>query len=139
MLWICGLTSCKQILQHLLAAGLLCKAELARLALGLTPKTAAQVHTELGCLTGNQKFGKRLGAAGQERARKIKATQAQAARCRKQGQLAEASAKLNEVEVLKAEHELLKATYENQQLLQYMSKLQRLHHDSWEGPFALGM
>ena len=139
VLSISGVTSCKQILQHLLAAGLLCKAGQAQLGLGLTPETAAQVDAELGCLTGNQSFGKRLDAAGQERARKIRATQAQAARCRKHGRLAEAEAKLNEIEVLKAEHQLLKANHENQQLLQYVSKLQSLHHNSWEGPLALGM
>ena len=139
VLSVCGLTSCKQILEHLLAARLLCKAEQAKLALGLTPETASQVDAELGRLTGNQSFGKRLDAAGQERARKISATSAQAARCRKDGRLAEAEAKLDEVEMLRAEHELLKANRENQQLLQYMSKLQSLHHDSWEGPFALGM
>ena len=139
MLSVWGLTSCKQMLQHLLAAGLLCKAEQAKLALGLTPETAAQVDAELGRLTGNQAFGKRLDAAGQERARKIKATQAQAALCRKHGRLAEAEAKLNEIEVLKAEHQLLKANHENQQLLQYVGKLQSLHHNSWEGPLALGM
>ena len=41
--------------------------------------------------------------------------------------------------MLKAEHELLNVNHENQQLLQYMSKMQSLHHASWEGPFALGM
>ena len=139
VLWICGLTSCKHILQHLLAAGLLCKAEQAKLALGLTPETAAQVDAELGCLTGNQMFGKRLDAAGRQRAKKIAATQARAARCRKQGWLAEASAKLNEIEVLKAEHELLKACRDNQQLAEYVRKLQSLHNNSWEGPIAHGM
>ncbi|CAE7949003.1 unnamed protein product [Symbiodinium sp. KB8] len=138
-LWVCGLTSCKQLLQHFLAAGLICKAEQAKLGLGLTPATAAQVDAELGRLTGNQAFGKRLDAAGQERARKIKATQAQAARCRKQGQLAEAAAKLDEIEVLKAEHELLKACHENQQLAEYVRKVQSLHNNSWEGPIAHGM
>ena len=38
VLWVCGLTSCKQILQHLLAAGLLRKAEQAKLVLGLTTR-----------------------------------------------------------------------------------------------------
>ena len=139
VLKIYGLTSCKQILQHLLAAGLLCKAEQATLVLGLTTETAARVHDELGRLTGNQMFGKRLGAAGQERARKIHATQAQATRLRKGGQLAEASAKLNEIEVLKAEHELLKAYYENQQLVEYLRRVQSLHNNLWEGPIAHGM
>ena len=77
-----GLSDCKLVLQHLLAAGLLCKAEQAKLVLDLTPETAAQVHTELGPLTGNQMFGHRLDAAGLERARKIKCAQARAARFR---------------------------------------------------------
>ncbi|CAE7391726.1 unnamed protein product, partial [Symbiodinium sp. CCMP2456] len=119
LLWICGLTSCNQIMQHLLAAGLLCKAEQAKLVLGLTTETAAQVDAELGRLTGNQMFGKRLDAAGRQRAKKI----AGARRHR-----AEAQAKLAE------EHELLNAVQENQQLLQYISKVQSLHDNSWEGP-----
>ena len=98
---VCGLTSCKQILQHLLAAGLLRKADQAKLVLGLTPETAAQVHTELGHLTGNQTFGKRLDAAGLARARKIRATQQQAARLERRGHVERAQAKLVEVCVLK--------------------------------------
>ena len=83
VLWVCGLTSCKQILQHLLAAGLLCKAKQAELAVGLTRENAAQVNADLGQLTGNQMFGKRLDAAGQERARKIRIARKQAASLRK--------------------------------------------------------
>ena len=139
VLRICGLTSCKQILQRLLAAGLLCKAKQAELAVGLTRENAVQVNADLGQLTGNQMFGKRLDAAGQERARKISATQGQAARLRNSGQLAEATAKLREVEVLKKEHDLLKAYLENRQLVEYLRKVQSLHNNSWEGPFAPGM
>ena len=138
-LWVCGLTSCKQILQHLLAAGLLRKAEQAKLVLGLTTETAAQVHAELGHLTGNQKFGKRLDAAGRERARKISAIQQQAASLERRGHVERAQANLVEVCVLKKEHELLKAVHENHQLVEYMHKVQILHNNSWEGPFALGM
>ena len=138
-LWVCRLTSCQAILQHLLAAGLLRKADQAKLVLGLTPETAAQVHTELGHLTGNQMFGKRLDAAGLARARKIRATQRQAARLERRGHVERAQAKLVEVCVLKKEHELLKAVHENQQLVEYMRKVQSLHSNSWEGPFALGM
>ena len=134
-----GLTSCKQVLQHLLAAGLLRKAEQAELVLGLTAETAAQVHAELGHLSGNQAFGRRLDTAGLARARKISATRGQAARFRNGGQLAEATAKLREVEVLKKEHDLLNACRENQQLVEYMRKVQSLHSNSWEGPFAHGM
>ena len=138
VLLLCGLTSCKQILQHLLAAGLLRKAEQAKLVLSLTTETAAQVNADLGHLTGNQKFGKRLDGAGQERARKIRRARQQAASLRKSGQLAEARAKLGEVEVLKDEHELLKAYLENRQLVEYSRKVQTLHHNSWHGPFVHG-
>ena len=138
VLCVCGLTSCKQILQHLLAAGLLCKAKQAELAVGLTQENAAQVNADLGRLTGNQKFGKRLDAAGQERARKIRRAREQAASLRKDGQLAEARAKLGQVEVLKDEHELLKAYLENRQLVEYSRKVQSLHHNSWHGPFVHG-
>jgi len=137
-LWVYGLTSCKQILQHLLAAGLLGKVKQAELAVGLTQENAAQVNADLGRLTGNQKFGKRLDASGHERARKIRRARKQAASLRKYGQLAEALAKLGEVEVLKDEHERLKAYLENQQLVGFLRKLQSMHHDSWHGPFVHG-
>ena len=90
-LWVCGLTSCKAILQHLLPAGLLCKAEQAKLVLGLTTETAAPVHAELGHLTGNQKLVKRLDAAGRERAKKISSARGRVNRLKEQGQPAEAS------------------------------------------------
>ena len=138
-LWVCGMESCKQMLQRLVAAGLLCKAEQARLVLGLTTQTAAQVNAELGRLTGNQKFGRSLDAAGRQRARKIAGVRQQARRLKQRGQLAEAEAKLVEVMQLKQEHELLKASNENQQLLEYVYKLQSLHQNSWEGPLARGM
>ena len=132
-MWVCGVLNCKQILQQLLDAGLLCKARSAQLAVDLTPENQAQVNSELRSLTGNQQFGKRLDAAGQQRARKIKGMQNQAGRLKRQGQLPEAEAKLVEVAVLKQEHELLKASHENQQLLEYMRNLRSLHDNSWEG------
>ena len=136
--WVCGVTCCQQIMQHFLAAGLVCKAEQAKLVLVLTPENAAQVNAELGRLTGNQKFGKRLDAAGQERARNIRRAREQAASLRKDGQLAEAGAKLGEVEVLKKEHDLLNAYRENYHLVEYSRKVQSLHHNSWHGPFVHG-
>ena len=139
VLLVSGLTSCKQILQQLLAAGLICKAEQAKLVVGLTKETAAQVNVELGCLTGNQKFGKRLDAAGQESARKIRLAQYQANSLRRCGQLAKARANQGEVESLKRKHELLKAIHENQHLVEYMLYVQSLHHHSWEGPSARDM
>ncbi|CAE7499603.1 unnamed protein product [Symbiodinium sp. CCMP2592] len=139
LLLICGVTKCKHVLQHLLPAGLLCKAKHAELAVGLTPENAAQVRTQVVCLTGNQQFGKRLDAAGHDRARRILSTNQQAARFEQRGQCAEARAKKAEVEVLKEEHELLKAHLENQQLLEYTHKLDNLHRNSWDGTFACGM
>ena len=136
---VCNVHSCKRILQRMLDAGLLCKAKQAELALDLTPQNAGQVSRELGRLTGNQNFGKRLDAAGLERARRIKGARGQAARLKRQGQLAEAEAKLLEVNALKQEHDLLKAILENQQLLEYMCKVQSLHATSWAGPHARGM
>ena len=133
VLLVCGLNSCQQVLQQLLEAGLRCKARQAELAVGLTRENAVQVGTELGRLTGNQMFGKRLDAAGQERARKIQAAQSRAARLKRRGQLAEALVKLGEAEMLKQEHALLRANLENQQLVEYMRRLQNLHDASWDG------
>ena len=138
-LWVSGLSNCKQILQHLLGAGLLCKARQAQLALCLTPESASEVRAELAGLTGNQMFGKRLDAAGQDRARKIHSAQAQAAFLRRRGLHTEVEAKQRGIAKLKQEHELLKARCENQQLLEYICKLQSLHQNSWEGPLAPGM
>ncbi|CAE7809659.1 bgs4, partial [Symbiodinium sp. CCMP2456] len=115
-LWVSGLPKCKQILRRLLDAGLLCKAKQAQLALSLTPENAAEVRAELAGLTGNQRFGKGLDAAGQERARKIHTEQWQAARLRRRGLHAEVEAKQRSITKLKQEHELLKAHWENQQL-----------------------
>ncbi|CAE7359872.1 unnamed protein product [Symbiodinium microadriaticum] len=134
-----GLSDCKRILQHMLGAGLLCKAEQAELAQGLTKQNAAQVCARLTCLTGNQQFGKKLNGAGRETARRIKNKQTQAARWKRRGRLTEAENKKCEVAVLKKEHEQIVARHENQQLLQYIRKLQGLHDNSWNGPLAQGM
>ena len=138
-LWVSGLCNCKQILQHLLDAGLLCKAKQAQLALSLTPENAAEVSAELANLTGNQMFGKRLDAAGQERARKIHSEQTQAACLRRHVLHAEAEVKQRNTTKLKQEHALFKARCENQELFEYIRKLQSLHENSWEGPLAPGM
>ena len=139
LLWVCNILNSKQILLHLLESGLLCKANQAELASDLTPENAVQVNTALRCLTGNQKLGSRLDEAGRHRARKIKRIQGQAVWLKRQGQLADAEAKLVEMDKLKQEHALLKAGHENQQLLEYMCKLQSMHDNSWEGPLAHGM
>ena len=135
----CGMSDCKRILQRMLGAGLLCKAEQAELAQGLTKQNAAQVCAQLTCLTGNQQFGKTLNGAGHERARRIKNKQTQAAYWKRRGRLAEAENKKCEVAVLQEEHEKIGARHENQQLLQYICKLQSLHDNSWNGPLAQGM
>ena len=136
---VSGLSNCKQILQDLLDSGLLCKSEQAQLALSLSPENAAKVSAELAGLTGNQQFGKRLNAAGQERARKIRSAQTQAAWLRRRGLHTEVEVKQRGITKLKQEHQLLKARCENQQLLEYLCKLQSLHENSWEGPLAPGM
>ena len=132
-LHILGLSDCKRILQHMLGAGMVCKAKQAEVALGLTGQTVAQVRTRLASLTGNQKFGKRMDDDGLERARKIKNAQAQARRAKTRGRPTEAEEKQLEIALLKREHDLLNARYWNQELIEYIRKLQRLHENSWEG------
>ena len=139
VLQVCGLSNCKQMLQHLLDAGLLRKAQQAQLALSQSPETAAEVSAALAGFITNQMFGKRLDAAGQARTRNIAAAQRQAAILRSRQRLdTEAEAKLREVQRnvarLKLEHELLKAREENQQLLKYFEYICKLHESSWEGP-----
>lgn len=112
---------------------MVCKAKQAEAALGLTGQNAAQVNARLASLTGNQKFGKRMHADGLERARKIKNAQAQARRAKTRGRPTEAEEKQLEIALLKREHDLLNARYWNQELIEYIRKLQRLHENSWEG------
>ena len=107
--------------------------------MSLTPENASEVSAELASLTGNQIFGKRLDAAGPNRASKIVSAQQQVARLRRRGLQAEADAKQREVARLQDEHELLKARYENQQLLDHIEYIWQLHENSWEGPLLPGM
>ena len=144
VLQVCGLSNCKQMLQHLLDAGLLRKAKQAQLALSQSPETAAEVSAALAGFTGNQMFGKRLDAAGQERARNVAAARAQAVHLRSRRRLdTEAEAKVREVQRnvarLKLDHEFLKARDENQQLLKYIEYICKLHESSWEGPLPSGV
>ena len=78
-------------------------------------------------------------AAGPNRASKIVSAQQQVARLRRRGLQAEADAKQREVARLQDEHELLKARYENQQLLDHIEYIWQLHENSWEGPLLPGM
>ena len=131
---------CKQVLQNMLKAGLLCQATRANLFLKLTPKNAALISAELlASPDGNQWFGRRLDFSDRERAGNIASAQNQAAKLRRRGQYAKAGAKQHEIAVLKHAHELVKARRENQQLFEYMCKLQSLHDCSWHGPLAPGM
>ena len=136
-LCIGGTSNCKQILQCQMEVGLLCKARQAELVLELTPENAADVRTELAGLKGNQNFGKRLDAAGQERSKKIHSDQQRAARLRQRGLHTEA--KQCNITKLKQDHDLLNAHCKNRRLLEYIWMLQSLHENSWEGPLAPGM
>ena len=118
-----GTDSCKQGLREMLQAGLLCKAEQAELAIGLTNENAAEVRAQLGQMTGNQQFGKRLDEAGLHRFHRISALQRQFWYRRRKGKLHDAAARLEEIEMLKSEHNLLNARHENEQLLQYYQML----------------
>ena len=115
------------------------QAKQAHLAVSLTRDNAGEVSAELAGLTGNQKFGKRLDAAGQERAKKIRSARQQVAHLNRRGLHTEAEAKQREVVELKEDHELLNARRENQQLLTYIEYICKLHENSWEGPLLLGM
>ncbi|CAE7764476.1 unnamed protein product, partial [Symbiodinium pilosum] len=116
---IFGRSNCRQVLGAMLHAGLLGKADQARLAIGLTRENATQVREQLGKMTGNQRFGKRLDEAGLQRAQRIQALQKQAANWKRKGKPHDAEAILVQVEVLKSQHQLLNARHENWQLLWY--------------------
>ena len=132
-LWITSLLNCKQMLERMLEAGLLCKAKQAKLVLGLTPENALQVKAELACLTGNQAYGKSLDASGRDRAKAIKALREQARKMARCQELHKAEAILRKAEALKSEHELSKALHENAQLLKYCHGIEYLHDICWEG------
>ena len=111
------------MLQALLQAGLLCKAEQANLAISLTRQNASQVRAALGMHVGKQGFGKKLDEDGWQRSAQIASAQKQATRLKCRGELDKAEAKLQEIESLKREHQLLNACRENQQLHEYMREL----------------
>ncbi|CAE7726589.1 unnamed protein product [Symbiodinium sp. CCMP2456] len=141
VLWIYEPLDCRQVLQHMLRAGLLCKARQSMLFLRLTPENAARICAKLAleARTGNRQFGKKRDASDRERARNIASAQAQAAELKRRGQYAKAGAKQHEAAILKHADELVKARRENQQLFEYLSKLHDLHDSSWHGPLAPGL
>ncbi|CAE7245549.1 unnamed protein product [Symbiodinium sp. CCMP2456] len=131
-----SLPACKQVLHHLLGAGLLGKARQAALAVTLTRQNAASIRAELADLTGNQQFAKRLDNAGYARARRIKAARQQVACFERRGQRQEAESKQYEIEVWRHEHKLLNGRRENEQLLEYIRYIQSLHDSNCRSSVA---
>ena len=123
---------CKLVLQHMLGAGLRRKAPQALLAVNATPETAGHVRESFALSVGNQKFGKRLDEAGVKRYLKINNLQTQQRYCLKAGQPEKAVALSRKIQMLKDEHEFLKAQLENQQLRQYTRMLQHLQMNGWQ-------
>eukprot|EP00439_Symbiodinium_sp_Y106_P062231 s474_g9.t1 len=128
-----GLRNCKQMLQCMLEAGLLCKAKQAELALGLTAENAMQVCAEFAHLTGNQQYGKRLDADGRQNIKMITTLRRQAGNMIRRKELHKAEVILRKLEVLQSEHELSKALNENVQLLEYSRGIEFLHDICWDG------
>ena len=118
--------ACKSILRNMLAAGLIQKADQARLALSVTPENSQHVQSSLGKKMGNQCFGRRRDAEGLKRARLISNAQARARAAWKKGQQDKAFAAWQEAAVLKADHALQNARLENSQLNEYVQMLQSL-------------
>ena len=123
---ITGTSACKSILQNMLAAGLVQKADQARLALSVTPENSLQVRSALGEKTGNQGFGKRRDSAGLERARLIANAQARARAALQKGQQDKAFVAWQDVAVLKADHALQNARLENSHLKGHVQMLRSL-------------
>ena len=128
-----GLRNCKQMLQCMLEAGLLCKAKQAELALGLTAENAMQVCAEFAHLTGNQQYGKRLDADRRQNIKMITTLRRQAGNMIRRKELHKAEVILRKLEVLQSEHELSKALNENVQLLEYSRGIEFLHDICWDG------
>ena len=130
-----GTPACKNVLHEMLGAGLLGKAEQAKLAIGLTLENSSDVRASLAKLVGNQMFGKQLDAAGLCRAGRIKVAGATVLRLRRQGKLQMAADKMRDVNDMKRQHKLLKSLHENQCLLEYIRMIQTLdfHEDLRDG------
>ena len=120
---ICSTSVSKQLLTSMLDSGMIRKREAAKLAMKLTTTNTSQVRASLAKLSGNQMFGKRLDQAGEERAAKISSLQRNAGSARRKGNLEQATVLLQEVEILKREHALLKAQTENHELQQYIHRV----------------
>ena len=130
-LHILGTAACKKTLGAMLKAGLLRKANQARLVLGLTQQNASEASDALAELTGNQQLGKRLDQAGVLRAREISAVQQRVRVLERRGHLREAEAVLQQLGELKRQHSLLNAQRENGELLHYAILIQDLEGELW--------
>ena len=120
-------SNCTAILHAMLEAGLVCKAEQARLSLQLTAENTSEVRAALAEQVGNQSFGKSLDEDGLKRCRRIEVAHKKVRRLRSQGKHSEERALVETVEVWQAEHKLLNSRHENHQLREYAAKIQSLH------------
>ena len=117
----------KIILQKMLDAGLVRKAEQAKLALKLCAGNVVQTRHALQDLVGNQGFGKRLDKAGLARAAKIRKVRQRARYAMQKGWTDFASSMLEEVECLMPEHAMLNAKFENILLCNYIHRIRAMH------------
>ncbi|CAE7538390.1 unnamed protein product [Symbiodinium sp. CCMP2592] len=132
MMDISGTSTCKFLLHEMLRAGLICKAQQAEAAIGLTLDNCDDTRAALARMVGNQRFGQKLDKSGVGRAFKIKCLQSRAGSLLRQGEVKEAEAILQEVAGLKEDHQLLNAQRENQELLQYIDWVQGLQGNFWQ-------
>ena len=116
----------RSILSAMLGAGLIRKAQQAKLALSLTSGNALEVRRALHELAGNQCFAKRLDEEGLERARKIHSEAQRARHAARSGKVDTAAAIVKDIEQLKCHHALQKALLENRSLQEYMRKMRSL-------------
>ena len=123
---------CKLVLRHMLEAGLRKKAAQARIVLSMTPETVNQVKDACAQLVGNQQFGKRLDEAGVRRACEIHQLQQRAKYWHLKGQHGKASALMEDVQILKSNHQLLKAQLENRELKDYVLRVKCVQHKGWQ-------
>ena len=122
-LQVCNTAQSKQILGKMLHAGLLQKAEQAKLALGATRNNIVQIRNALAELKGNQHFARRLDEAGLDRARIIRNELRRANYAMLRGHQDRAAAILRNAQQLKRAHAFCRAELENQELRGYFSIL----------------
>ena len=116
----------RSILSSMLGAGLIRKAQQAKLALSLTNENALEIRRALHELSGNQWFARRLDEEGLNRARKIRSEAQKARHAAQSGRVDKAAAILKDIEQLKCHHTLQRALLENRLLQEYMRKMRGL-------------